>query len=127
MARPRIEINWTEFDKLCALQCTLNEIASWFGCSPDTIERAVKRDKKRSFADYYEEKRGTGRIALRRYQMQAAEKGNTAMLIWLGKQYLGQTDKQETQVDGGLTIRVVYADFDAGTSEASSGPEAGSS
>ena len=36
-----------------------------------------------------------GKISLRRYQFRQAEKGNASLLIWLGKQYLGQTDKQE--------------------------------
>lgn len=35
------------------------------------------------------------RMSLRRYQLRAAEHGNVAMCIWLGKQYLGQSDKQE--------------------------------
>lgn len=91
MARPRIEIDWEAFDKLCTLQCTLAEIAGFFGCSEDTIERAVKRDKRMSFADYFSQKRVGGKIALRRSQFQLAEK-NAAMAIWLGKQYLDQRD-----------------------------------
>lgn len=38
---------------------------------------------------------GEGLTSLRRQQFQAAMKGNPTMLIWLGKQYLGQTDKQD--------------------------------
>lgn len=36
-----------------------------------------------------------GKISLRRYQFSSAKKGNTAMLIWLGKQYLNQSEKVE--------------------------------
>lgn len=36
-----------------------------------------------------------GKRSLRRWQMQAAEKGNTAILIFLGKQYLGQKDNPD--------------------------------
>jgi len=97
--RPRIEIDWEEFDKLCAIQATLREIASWFNCSEDTIERAVKREHGITFADYFKSKSGRGKISLRRMQFQAANAGNTSMLIWLGKQYLGQTDSPSQAVD----------------------------
>ena len=36
--RPRIEIDWAEFDRLCAVQCTLAELAAHLGVSEDTIE-----------------------------------------------------------------------------------------
>jgi hypothetical protein len=35
------------------------------------------------------------RASLRRWQLESAKKGNVAMLIWLGKQILQQTDKIE--------------------------------
>lgn len=44
-----------------------------------------------------------GRVSLRRSQWQAAQKGNAALLIWLGKQYLNQKDKslqEHSGVDG---------------------------
>ena len=34
------------------------------------------------------------RVRLRQKQLELAFSGNVTMLIWLGKQYLGQTDKQ---------------------------------
>ena len=93
MARPLIKIDWGEFDKLCNLQCTLSEIAGWFECSEDTIERACKREKEEDFADYYKKKSQKGKISLRRKQMEIALNGNVGMLVWLGKQYLDQSDK----------------------------------
>lgn len=95
MGRPKIEIDWNEFDKLCGIQCTLKEIASWFDCSPDTIENRCKSEKHLTFSDYWTQKAGTGKISLRRQQWQLAMKGDKTMLIWLGKQYLEQSDKQE--------------------------------
>ena len=99
--RPRVVINWEEFDKLCHIQCTINELACWFDCSVDTIENACKREKKMKFSEYYEQKRGKGRISLRRAQFQAAISGNTALMIWLGKQYLGQSENVVTPLDDG--------------------------
>jgi hypothetical protein len=54
-------------------------------------------------------------VALRRRQFKAADDGNPTMLIWLGKQYLGQADKPEvTGKDGGpiqsLDLTKVSAD-----------------
>ncbi len=102
--RPKIEIDWEQFDKLCMIQCTLIEIASWFDCTSDTIERAVLREKKISFADYFTIKRGKGKIALRRKQYEVALSGNTYMLCWLGKQYLEQADKQDMNLNNNLKI-----------------------
>lgn len=93
--RPRIEIDWTEFDRLCEVQCTLAEIATHFGVSEDTIERAVRREHKSSFADYFAQKRKAGFVSLRRKQYELAMAGNATMLIFLGKQHLGQADKRE--------------------------------
>lgn len=97
MARPRIEIDKEQFEKLCYLQCTLEEIAGFFKCSADTIERWCVREYKERFAEVYNKKRGTGKISLRRAQFRLAET-NATMAIWLGKQYLGQTDKQEVTI-----------------------------
>lgn len=95
--RPRIDIDFEQFKGLCAIMCTEEEIAHWFRCSVDTIERWCKRELKLSFADAYKKYSVGGKISIRRYQMKMAEH-NATMAIWLGKQYLGQTDKQEVAV-----------------------------
>jgi hypothetical protein len=98
--RPRVAIDWETFDKLCAIQCTLSEIASFFNCAHDAIQRAVIREHKTNFASYYEQKSEKGRISIRRRQFQSAETGNVTMLIWLGKQWLGQRDKANHEISG---------------------------
>lgn len=98
MARPRIPIDWVAFDNLCAIQCSVLEIAAYFKVSEDTIKRAVKRQHRMTFAEYAGDKRRLGHISLRRRQFQLAEQGNATMLIWLGKNVLGQVDKQEVDV-----------------------------
>lgn len=99
MARPRIEIDTEQFKKLCAIQCTLEEIASWFKCSEDTIERWCKRELNMSFADAFKTWSADGKISLRRTQFKMAETV-PSMAIWLGKQYLGQKDQQEVVMSG---------------------------
>ena len=91
----QIKIDKDQFEKLCGLQCTETEIIGYFGISKDTLIRWCKETYNMDFANIYEQKKGTGKIALRRFQMQQAEK-NPTMAIWLGKQYLNQTDKIET-------------------------------
>lgn len=104
MGRPRKSIDKESFEKLCGLFCTLEDIAAFFNCSEDTIERWCKRTYKETFADVYKKRSSAGRTSLRRWQFQAAEKGNTSMLIFLGKNYLGQADNVhvEAQTDGKL-------------------------
>ena len=104
--RPKTKIDWEEFDKLCEFQATLEEIACWFDCSVDTIERAVEREKGMNFAEYFAIKREKGKVSLRRRQHQVALKGNATMLIWLGKQHLGQSDKKEVTGKGGGPLQV---------------------
>lgn len=95
--RPKIEIDLEQFKGLCSIQCTLEEVSSWFKCSEDTIERWCKRELKMSFADAYKKFSVGGKISLRRHQFKLAEH-NAAMAIFLGKQYLGQKDQQDIQV-----------------------------
>lgn len=114
MGRPLVVIDWDSFDALCYAQCTKWEISAYFKTSEDTLERAVKREKGVTFAVYFDEKRNKGLVSLRRQQFQVAMKGSPAMLIWLGKQYLGQKEKHEHTGDNGGPIRtsVVADEFD---------------
>jgi len=89
--RPRKEIDQEQFEKLCALQCTKNEIAGWFNCSEDTIENWCHKTYKESFSAVFAKKREAGKISLRRAQWKLAEK-SAVMAIFLGKNYLGQSD-----------------------------------
>jgi len=88
VGRPKIEINEDQLEKLASILCTMEEMASFFGCSVDTLER--------NFADTIKKGKDKGRMSLRRLQFEKAQTGNTTMLIWLGKQMLGQKDKIET-------------------------------
>ena len=91
MGRPSIKINQTEFEKLCALQCTEEEIAGFFNCSVDTICNWCKKTYNMTFSDIYKKKSVYGKISLRRNQFKIAQK-NASMAIFLGKNILGQKD-----------------------------------
>lgn len=92
----QILIDRTQFENLCKLQCTEAEIQGWFDVSKDTLIRWCKETYGTDFATIYQQKKQGGKIALRRYQLQQAEK-NPTMAIWLGKQYLGQKDNIEVE------------------------------
>lgn len=98
MARPRKEIDQKQFENLCGLQCTLEEICGWFGVTDKTLNSWCKRTYSESFSEVFRQKRSTGKISLRRSQWKLAEK-NANMAIWLGKQYLGQKDIVEVGVE----------------------------
>lgn len=74
---------------MALIQCTQIEIADYLGCSTMTLQ------KDDQFNDIYKKGMSKGRMSLRRKQWAALEAGNNTMLIWLGKQYLGQQDKHE--------------------------------
>ena len=94
--RPLKEIDPRKFEKLCEMQCTEKEIAAFFDVSEDTILRWCRRTYGAKFADVFADKRQLGKISLRRSQWKLAQ-NDTKMAIWLGKQYLDQTDKREVK------------------------------
>ena len=89
MARPKKEIDEAVVARLAKYQCTNVEIAQMVECSTETL---VKR-----FLGVLTRWRSVGKTRLRARQYRRAMKGSDSMLIHLGKQYLGQTDK--TQID----------------------------
>lgn len=108
--RPKKQIDKDSFEKLCGLQCTKAEIQAWFDVSDKTLDRWVKETygNESSFSEVFGQKRGLGKISLRRKQYETALSGNPTLLIWLGKQYLGQSDKQALDHSGTDTFKLNY-------------------
>ena len=85
MARPKkYDINGEEVTKLASYGCTNKEIADFYGCSADLIEK--------SYSEFLTKGRTMGKMRLRQIQWKIAENGNCTMAIWLGKNMLGQSD-----------------------------------
>lgn len=97
--RPRKEIDQNQFEKLCGLQCTKEEFCCYFDCDEDTINNWCKRTYGQVFSVVFKQKRGGGKISLRRKQFEVALAGNPTMLIWLGRNYLDQSDKLDVTVE----------------------------
>lgn len=105
MARPLTEIDKKQFENLCGLQCTKEEICGFFEVTDKTLENWCRRTYKAGFSEVFRQKRGKGKISLRRSQFRLAEK-NANMAIWLGKQYLGQRDSVDEEADNEATKRI---------------------
>jgi len=71
-------------------------MADFFGCSADLLEK--------SYSEYLTKGRAEQKMRLRQLQWKSAEKGNVSMLIFLGKNILGQQDRlEENQLEEPLT------------------------
>lgn len=103
--RPVKEFDKKEFVNLVGMGCTQEEICWWFRddtgkkANIDTLSRWCKRTFGLNFQDYYKKNGGMAmKISLRKNQLKLSEK-SAAMAIFLGKNYLGQTDKYEQGVE----------------------------
>lgn len=90
MGRPLIEIDPIEVTKLAQLGCKNEEMADFLGCSVDTLDRRFAEEIRKGRADL--------KLSLRRLQIQSAQKGNVVMMIWLGKQMLGQVERSQIDI-----------------------------
>lgn len=111
MGRPKKEIDKKLFEDLCALHCTIADIAGCFRCDEDTIQRWCNDKYSETFSVVYKRFSGVGNISLRRNQFALSE-NNASMAIWLGKQYLGQKDIQYMDSgDNGFSVNI-YNDLE---------------
>jgi hypothetical protein len=92
--RKKIVLDLNLIAKLATIHCTKDEIANFVGVSTDTLNR------NHQFCAIYKRSIEEGRMSLRRLQWSKAQDGNVTMLIWLGKQYLGQADKTDITTGG---------------------------
>ena len=89
-------INKENFEGMCKIQCTKDEMCAIFQVHEETLTKWCHQEYSMGFSDIYKKLSSTGKMSLRRQQFKSAENGNVTMQIWLGKQWLGQTDKVET-------------------------------
>lgn len=96
--RPQKEFDAKAFADLVALGCDQKEICWFFRdekgkpANVDTLSRWCVREFGMNFQEYSKENGGMAlKIKLRRNQLKLSEK-SAAMAIFLGKNYLGQSD-----------------------------------
>ncbi len=112
-ARGRPAKTWDDkdidmFKRMCSRFGTRDGIAAIFGVSPKTLNRLINEnlhdeiapdsDEPITFEDAYAVYSQAGAQLLREAQFEKALSGNSTMLVWLGKQYLGQSDSKEVIV-----------------------------
>lgn len=105
MARPLKEFDERQFIDLVGLGCSAEEICWWFRdefgkpANGDTLSRWCKRTFGMSFQEYSRQNGSMAlKIKLRRNQLKLSEK-SAAMAIFLGKQFLGQTDRPLVEIN----------------------------
>ena len=94
MARPKLDIDPERVEMLASFGCSTIEIARLHNCDESTVRLRFKNELERG--------RENMKIKLRQLQWKQAENGNTSLLIFLGKQYLGQSDRNELELVGNL-------------------------
>ena len=97
--RKRAVINWDEVSKFIMAGSNGMQIAAYIGICEDTLYSRCREDNKKDFSLFLTEQRQKGNTYLLGKQYQVAMGGNVSMLIWLGKQRLGQREPEIIQKD----------------------------
>lgn len=109
------KVNKEVFEELCRHQCTKTEILEIFGISAGTMNKWIKQAYGQLYGDQvtfdkvYKRFCTEGNASLRRIQWQMAEK-SVPMAIFLGKQYLGQSDNPKVDNAEHEPVKVVISD-----------------
>jgi hypothetical protein len=90
-------ISITMLEKYAEIGCTQKEMADLFSVSERTMVRYMAKPEYRMA-----KQRGNARanVSLRKKQLDMALNGDRTMLIWLGKQRLGQAERPEKEGSG---------------------------
>ena len=113
------EAGWRQVTTLSQFMATDEEIATalsgdsfedWDTITVDTLTNALNKER---FSEAKAKGKNKGKISLRSWQWASAKNGNVTMQIYLGKNYLGQSDKAEIEVpDTQININISAATED---------------
>lgn len=119
MAKPptkktaKIPIDWNGVGKYLQAGCSGVEVAGLLGIHENTLYLRCKQDQQMDFVAFRAQKQAHGDGLLKTKQFESAMKGDKTMLVWLGKQRLGQTEKQQVETSGQQTIIVEWTGNDS--------------
>ena len=99
----KVDIDPDKVKMLASFGCTYLEIGKYFA-----VNEALIRKKYRT---EYEQGKEEMKLSLRQLQWKHAGQGNTALLIFLGKNYLNQTDKSQVDHTNNLELVLKEAGF----------------
>ena len=106
MGRPKKIIDQKQFEELCHIQCTQEEICAVLNVDEATLIKWCKETYGVTFSKVFEQKRKGGKTSLRRKQWNLADT-NATMAIWLGKQFLGQKDNIDIKSENTQKVYIV--------------------
>lgn len=108
--RPLKEIDWSKVEKSLMAGCSGMQIAANLGIHEDTLYSACEREKEMAFSAFSAIFRQKGDLLLHEAQFNVAIGDETrdiapdkSMLIWLGKNRLEQSDKQDIKQTATVT------------------------
>lgn len=93
IGRPEKKIDWNVVETLLEAGSLGTEVAAYIGIHPDTLYRQCQETHGMTFTDYTVKYRAKGDLRLKAKQFDVAMRGDKTMLVWLGKQRLGQREK----------------------------------
>ncbi len=93
------------FKSLCRIMCTKEEVCSVMCVDAKTLDRLISEHfgdvphdgVRATYSDAFKAFSAAGRMSLRRKQFELAMEGDKAMLVWLGKNYLDQSEPGKKQ------------------------------
>jgi len=95
--RPRIELDPKQAKIFGYFRATYDTMAEQIGCHVDTI-RAAMQDEDSEFSKAYKNGFSSMKMKLSEAQVKTAiDEHNPTLLVWLGKQYLGQKDVPDSE------------------------------
>ena len=105
--RPRIELDPKQAKIFGYFRATYDTMAEQIGCHVDTI-RAAMQDEDSKFSKAYKKGFSGMKMKLSEAQVKTAiEDRNPTLLVWLGKQYLGQKDSPMPDEDVNKNYTVI--------------------
>ena len=118
MGRPPKNIDPEGVYRLASYGCTQEEIADFYGCTHAVISVRFSQEYKLGKANV--------RKNIRMWQIRSARKGSDKMLIHLGQQYCGQSEKIEQTNTEGPQVKLINLPVKKDdSSDSGSGPPAG--
>lgn len=104
MGRPRKAIDQTLLENYLKLYPTEEECAHLMDCSIDSLAKYIKKTYGVTFYELRDKMFTATKTAIKRAQFKKAIEGeNPTMLIWVGKQYLSQSDQIKLDVNATTT------------------------
>lgn len=116
LKRADTNIDYAKVYMLSAEWLPEKTIAIMMGWHPDAFSRRKQRDPMLRNAIDYGREMGVGQIAKKQFD-KAVREGDTKMLIHLGKNYLGQSEKSQIDISGSVQVHTIVDVVEAATKE----------